>query len=58
MGEPDRDVGLNAEVQSLLRHATLAGLKQDVFELAELFASLDEDERERLTVLLFGCGER
>ena len=36
------------------RHAVIADLKGDADELAKLFAELDERERERLLVLLFG----
>jgi hypothetical protein len=38
----------------ILSAAVIEDLKADADELAKLFASLDEHERERLLVLLFG----
>jgi hypothetical protein len=40
--------------QSLMNAATVADLKADAAELAKLFAELDERERERSLVLVFG----
>jgi hypothetical protein len=50
---PDRRP-LSDEAQVILRHATVADLKADAAELSKLFTELDERERERLLVLLFG----
>jgi hypothetical protein len=39
----------------ILSAAVIVDLKDDADELAKLFAELDEHERERLMVLLFGA---
>ena len=40
--DSDDDRPLSAEAKALLRHATVADLKADAAELAELIAGLDE----------------
>jgi hypothetical protein len=49
---PD-DRPLDAEAQKIMRYATVADLKADAVELAELFAELDEPTKRRLLAVLF-----
>ncbi|MCK1447758.1 hypothetical protein IVB34_34470 [Bradyrhizobium sp. 2] len=49
------DTPLNAEALTIMRYATIAQIKDECDELAALFASLSEGERQRLLILLFGA---
>ena len=48
------DLPLNGEALTIMRYATIADLKAECDEVAALFAELNECERERLLLLLFG----
>jgi hypothetical protein len=50
----DRDERPGPLAMSILAAATVAELKADCDELSRLFASLDEHERARFLVLVFG----
>ena len=54
----DDDRQLSAEAQKIMRYATIADLKADCDELSKLYAALDDHERARLFVLLFGPDSR